>query len=48
MALKLYISKSYDQVEWSFLKDVMLQMGFNNWWVALVMECTTSVTFHFD
>ena len=45
MALKLYISKSYDQVEWSFLKDVMLQMGFNNWWVALVMECITSVTY---
>ena len=41
----LYMSKSYDQVEWSFLKDVMLQMGFNDWWVALIMECIASVTY---
>jgi len=27
------------------LKDVMLQMEFNDRWVALVMECITSVTY---
>jgi len=30
VALKLYISKAYDQMDWEYLKEVMIKMGFNN------------------
>ena len=45
MALKLDISKAYDKVEWIFLEKVLLKMGFHNSWVALIMECITTVSY---
>lgn len=35
--LKLDMSKSYDIIEWSFLKNMMINMGFHSQWVKLVM-----------
>ena len=45
MALKLDISKAYDQVEWPFLKKIMEKMGFPTRWIERVMSCVTTPFF---
>uniref|UniRef100_A0A803NGT2 Reverse transcriptase domain-containing protein n=1 Tax=Cannabis sativa TaxID=3483 RepID=A0A803NGT2_CANSA len=45
MAVSLDFSKAYDRVEWSFLKDMMLKMGFDTHWVHLILKCVTSVRY---
>lgn len=44
-AIKLDMHKAYDRVEWPFLEQIMLKLGFDKRWVQLVMACVSSVTY---
>ena len=45
MALKLDISKAYNQVEWLFLQNIMVKIGFTAGWIERVMSCVTTPSF---
>jgi hypothetical protein len=44
-AIKLDMAKAYDRVEWCYLYDVMIALGFPVDWCNLIMKCVTSISF---
>jgi hypothetical protein len=43
-AIKLDISKAYDQVEWPFFEAMMRRLGINGTWTQLIMKCVCTVS----
>lgn len=47
VALKPDISKAYDRINWSFLKQRLKIMGFCNTWIKWMMMSVQTVTYNF-
>lgn len=37
--LKVNFNRAFDSVNWSYLEEVMMYMGFGDKWISLVHEC---------
>lgn len=46
VAFKVDMSKAYDRVEWGFLEQMMLKLGFYNRWVNLITKRISTVSYH--
>ncbi|WOH11480.1 hypothetical protein DCAR_0830967 [Daucus carota subsp. sativus] len=45
--VKLDISKAYDRLEWSFVRNMMEKFGFSGVWIDRVMQFISSVSYSF-
>jgi hypothetical protein len=44
-ALKIYMMKTYDRVEWDYLHGFLSKLGFALAWIQSVMRCVTCLRY---
>jgi hypothetical protein len=44
--LKRDSSKAYDRIDWLYLKEVMIKMGFTSRWIRCIMMCVETVDYY--
>ncbi|XP_021751699.1 uncharacterized protein LOC110717342 [Chenopodium quinoa] len=44
-ALKIDMNKAYDRVSWEFLSQVLQVFGFPPYWIHLIMQCVSTVSY---
>jgi len=45
MAVKTDMNKAYDRLEWGFIQEVLVRMGFHEKWVRWIMQCVSTVSY---
>lgn len=45
MAIKIDISKAFDRVDWGYLKEMLLKLGFAHKFVDWIIMCVTTVNY---
>lgn len=45
MAIKIDMTKTYDIVEWYYLKKMLEKNGFSGKWVNWIIKCVESVSY---
>lgn len=45
VARKIDMSKAYDRIEWDYLRVILCKMDFHEWWVHLILQCVSSVSY---
>lgn len=46
MSMKIDLEKAFDRISWTFLKQVLLDAGFDLKFVNLIINCVSSVSFN--
>ena len=44
-ALKLYMSKAYDRVDWPFIEHMLIKLGFFGRFIRLIMMCVSLASY---
>lgn len=42
MAIKIYLSKTYDRLNWSFIRDTLTVLQLPATWISLIIEGVSS------